>query len=285
MSDSVTTKHLTHAQAKEILADGATFTGLVEEMLARIDASPANDPFLEVYSEEVLARAEDVTARMKNRTAGPLAGMVISLKDNLCYKGHPVSAASQILNGFESIYTATAVERLLAADATLIGRTNCDEFAMGSSNENSSFGVVSNPYDHTRVPGGSSGGSAASVAAGMCHVSMGSDTGGSIRQPASFCGAVGFKPTYGRVSRYGLIAFASSFDQVGPIANNVEDAARVYETIAGSDPNDSTTSDMPVQPFDSSEPRKLKVAWYKDCLEREGLDPRSSLVWNDCSKT
>ena len=152
--------------------------------------------------------------------------MVIALKDNICYRGHKVSAASKILEGFESQFSATAVERLLKEDAVFIGRTNCDEFAMGSSNENSAYGAVKNPIDPTKVPGGSSGGSAAAVAAGLGHVALGSDTGGSIRQPAAFTGTVGFKPSYGRISRHGLIAYASSFDQIGPFAANVADASK-----------------------------------------------------------
>ena len=271
MSDTISVEHLTHAQAKGAIADGGSLKPLVEHMLARAGAF-ANDPFLELY-DDALERAEKVSERIKAGTAGPLAGMVLSLKDNICVKGKKISASSQILKDFESIYDATVVQRLLNADATIIGRVNCDEFAMGGSNENSSYGLVSNPYDNTRVPGGSSGGSAASVAAGMCHASLGSDTGGSIRQPAAFCGVVGMKPTYGRVSRYGLIAFASSFDQIGPLANTVEDAGRLYEAIAGADQHDSTTSDKPVTPFKKEHPGKLKIGWYKDCLGRTGLDP------------
>ncbi len=212
-------------------------------------------------------------AKVKAGDAGPLAGLVLSIKDNICYKGHKVSASSRILEGFTSLYSATVVERLLAADAVIIGRTNCDEFAMGSSNENSAFGNVKNPLDPTKVPGGSSGGAAASVAAGIVHAALGSDTGGSIRQPASFTGTVGFKPTYGRVSRYGLIAFASSFDQIGPFAHTVEDVAAVYAVMAGHDPKDSTSSRKPVEPFTLAHPGKLRIGYYREGLERAGMDP------------
>jgi aspartyl-tRNA(Asn)/glutamyl-tRNA(Gln) amidotransferase subunit A len=182
--------------------------------------------------------------------------MVIALKDNICYRGHKVSAASKILDGFESQFSATVVDRLLAEDAVFIGRTNCDEFAMGSGNENSAFGPVKNPLDPTKVPGGSSGGSAAAVAAGLCHAALGSDTGGSIRQPASFTGTVGFKPSYGRVSRHGLIAYASSFDQIGPFAANVEDAAKVMEVIAGPDDFDATAMQEAMAQLQRNWPRK-----------------------------
>lgn len=266
-------EHLTHHQARDLVRDGGSLVTLVEEMLGRINEAPAGDPFLESFDQEALDRAAEVTDRIRKEQAGSLAGMVVSLKDNLCYKGHAVGAASRILEGFRSIYNATVVERLLDEDAIVIGRTNCDEFAMGSSNENSSYRNVSNPYDNARVPGGSSGGSAASVAAGMCHVSLGSDTGGSIRQPASFCGIVGMKPTYGRVSRYGLLAFASSFDQIGPLANSVEDAASMYAAIAGNDPRDSTSSQRKVEQMDLTPPKGLRIAYYTDCMERPGLDP------------
>ena len=201
--------------------------------------------------------------------------MVIGIKDNICYKGHKVSAASKILENFESLFNATVIERLLAEDAIIIGRLNCDEFAMGSSNENSAYGPVKNPYNTETVPGGSSGGSTAAVAADLCLAALGSDTGGSIRQPASFCGLVGFKPTYGRVSRYGLIAYASSFDQIGPITKNIDDAALILKIIAGKDSYDSTLSSRPVPDFNSELPtgEKFKIAYLKECIESPGLDP------------
>lgn len=229
--------------------------------------------FLEIFENTALEQAARVDGKIRSGDAGPLAGTVISIKDNICYKGHRVSAASKILGDFKSLYSATAVERLLAADAVILGRTNCDEFAMGSSNENSAFGNVKNPIDRTKVPGGSSGGAAASVAAGIVHAALGSDTGGSIRQPASFTGTYGFKPTYGRISRYGLIAFASSFDQIGPFAHSIEEIASTYAIMAGHDPRDSTTSQRPVDPIKLEHPGKLRVGYYREGLEGKGIDP------------
>jgi aspartyl-tRNA(Asn)/glutamyl-tRNA(Gln) amidotransferase subunit A len=247
---------------------------LTEEAIKQISENHRLNSFLEVFESSALAQALVIDEKIKAGTEGKLAGVIVGLKDNICYKGHKVSASSKILEGFESLYSATVVERLIAEDAIIIGRLNCDEFAMGSSNENSAFGNVLNPLNNSCVPGGSSGGAAAAVAAGLCHVTLGSDTGGSIRQPASFTGTVGLKPTYGRVSRYGLIAYASSFDQIGPITKTVQDAALILEVISGKDKHDNTCSSEKVESYSSqiNEIKKYKIAYIKECVEAEGID-------------
>ena len=249
---------------------------VVSNILAEIKKKSHLNIYLETFDEEALLLAQKIDQKISTGNAGKLAGVVVAIKDNICYKGHKVSASSKILENFTSLYNSTVVERLLLEDAIIIGRTNCDEFAMGSSNENSAFGPVLNPLDEKKVPGGSSGGSAAALAANLCHVALGSDTGGSIRQPASFCGLVGLKPSYGRVSRWGLIAYASSFDQIGPFTKNIEDAALVLQVIAGKDEFDSTSSSKEVPEYNSKlkkQDKKYSVAVLKDCLTHPGLDP------------
>jgi aspartyl/glutamyl-tRNA(Asn/Gln) amidotransferase, A subunit len=258
-----------------LYAGSTTCTEMVRYYLERIAGARHLNAFLEVYETEALEKARELDARIsRGETLGPLAGVIVGNKDVICYKDHKVSAASRILEGFTSLYSATAIERLLAADAIIIGSLNCDEFAMGSTNENSAFGPVLNALDTTRVPGGSSGGSAVAVQAGLCHVSLGSDTGGSVRQPADFCGIVGLKPTYGRISRYGLIAYASSFDQIGIFGRNIADVAAVLQVIAGPDEFDSTVAQQEVPDYQLSPAhnKSYKIAYLKDALYHEGLD-------------
>ncbi|MEN9697154.1 MAG: hypothetical protein RLZ56_575, partial [Bacteroidota bacterium] len=213
----------------------------VDFFLEQINQHQQLNSFLEVFSQEATSRAMELdTLRKAGKPLGKLHGVVVGIKDVLCYHGHKVTAASKILENYTAVYSATAVQRLLDEGAIIIGRQNCDEFAMGSSNENSAFGAVKNALDKDRVPGGSSGGSAVAIQANLCMISLGSDTGGSVRQPADFCGVIGLKPSYGRISRYGLIAYASSFDQIGIFSHTVQDAALVLEVIAGKDDFDST---------------------------------------------
>ncbi len=252
-----------------------TSADIVSSYLQDIEKNKHLNAFIEVYADEALERAKALDEKSSSpETWGKLYGVVIGIKDVLCYKDHHVGAASKILKHYTAIYNATAVQRLLDADAIIIGNLNCDEFAMGSSNEHSSHGRVLNAIDESRVPGGSSGGSAVAVQANMCMASLGSDTGGSVRQPADFCGIVGLKPSYGRISRYGLLAYASSFDQIGIFAHTIEDAATVLETIAGPDEYDSTCSTSPVPNYVSSlkENKRFKIAYFPTCLEHPSLD-------------
>ncbi|MBX2992140.1 MAG: Asp-tRNA(Asn)/Glu-tRNA(Gln) amidotransferase subunit GatA [Bacteroidetes bacterium] len=228
------------------------------EFLEEIGRRKRLNAFLSVFHEKALVRARNVDKKIAEGRAGTLAGMVVAVKDILCMKGEVVTCGSKMLQNFVSPYDATALKRLLDADAVIVGKTNLDEFAMGSSTENSAYGSVLNPLDESKVPGGSSGGSCVAVAAGMSHTALGTDTGGSIRQPASFCGVVGLKPTYGRVSRYGMVALASSFDQIGPFAHTVADAASVLQVIAGHDESDSTSADVPVPDYLSSLTKDVK---------------------------
>ena len=263
----------TFAEVKSALSSGKSVLDVVEYYLTNIEKQTELNAFLEVFEKSAREQAILVDEKIREGKAGRLAGMVIGLKDNLCYKDHKVSSSSKILEGFESLYTGTAVQRLLDEDAVIIGRLNCDEFAMGSSNETSAYGPVKNPLNLSLVPGGSSGGSAAAVAANLCTVALGSDTGGSIRQPASFTGTFGLKPSYGRISRFGLIAYASSFDQIGPITNSLEDSALLLEIMAGKDEYDNTVSSKPVEKYTSIEKiEKLKIAVLAESLETEGVD-------------
>lgn len=252
----------------------------VKYFLTQIEVKKNLNAFNFAFHDESIASARIIEEKIRNGKYGSLAGLVIAVKDVLSIKNKPTTCSSNILKDFNSIYTASAIQKLLDEDAIIIGKTNCDEFAMGSSNENSAFGNVLNPVDITRVPGGSSGGSAAAVAADLCDVSLGTDTGGSIRQPASFCGVYGLKPTYGRVSRFGLTAFASSFDTIGPFAKNVEDMALVLEVLSGLDELDSTSSNLPVPSFskDLNLDKKIRIGIAKEYFgEGISLEVKNSI--------
>jgi aspartyl-tRNA(Asn)/glutamyl-tRNA(Gln) amidotransferase subunit A len=260
-----------------LLAGEQSCIQTVQFYLQQIEQQQVLNAFLETFAAEAIARANELDAqRAAGLPLGKLHGVVVGIKDVLCYDGHKVTAASKILENYTAIYSATAIEKLLAEGAIIIGRQNCDEFAMGSSNENSAYGAVKNAADHTKVPGGSSGGSAVAIQANLCMISLGSDTGGSVRQPADFCGVVGLKPSYGRISRYGLIAYASSFDQIGIFSQNIQDAALVLEVIAGADAFDSTVSQKPVPNYASEMDTVAvhkRVAYFKETLSHPGLDP------------
>ena len=254
---------------------------LVEHHLQNIKAYAHLNAFIEVFEVEAREQAKAIDNKLKHNEAGKLAGLFFGIKDLICYKNHTVTGSSKILDGFDSQFTATAVQRLLDEDAIIIGRQNCDEFGMGSSNENSAHGSVKNAADETRVPGGSSGGSAVAVQADMCQVSLGTDTGGSVRQPAAFTGVIGLKPTYSRISRWGLLAYASSFDTIGIFSKSISDSARVLEIIAGQDVQDSTSSSQPIPAAKTgaTETKKYKVAFLNEALKSEGvqMEVKSSL--------
>jgi aspartyl-tRNA(Asn)/glutamyl-tRNA(Gln) amidotransferase subunit A len=248
----------------------------VVSYLKKIQEQKRLNAFVEVFEQEAIHRAGSLDAKKNDPASwGKLYGVVIGIKDVLCYKDHTVTAASGILANYEAIYSATAVQRLIDEDAIIIGNLNCDEFAMGSSNEKSCYGKVLNALDESRVPGGSSGGSAVAVQANMCMVSLGSDTGGSVRQPADFCGILGLKPGYGRISRYGLIAYASSFDQIGIFAQQVVDLAITLGVIAGEDEYDSTCSDAAVPDYTATLDltKCYRIAYFPQALEHPSLDP------------
>lgn len=271
-------KYTTLRQIQNEIKEGKTnCVQLVDYYLQQIEKTENLNAYIEVFEDEARHRAAELDKKYRKNPAsvGRLFGAVISLKDVICYAGHEVSAASQILRGFKSLFSATAVERILAEDAIIIGRTNCDQFAMGSDNTNTIYGAVLNYDDPSLVPGGSSGGSAVAVQADTCLVSLGSDTGGSVRQPADFCNVIGFKPSYGRISRHGLLAYGSSFDQIGTLTQSVEDAALLLEIMAGADDFDSTAIQQPVEPYyENLEKEKptVKIAYFDTILDAEGLD-------------
>jgi aspartyl-tRNA(Asn)/glutamyl-tRNA(Gln) amidotransferase subunit A len=268
--------HSITAFLADLKAGSLSCAQVVDHYLTEIDRTSALNAFIEVYRDEARLQALALDEKLSSgKPVGRLCGVVIGLKDVICHQGHLVTAGSDILSGFRSLYSATAVDRLLAEDAIIIGRLNCDEFGMGSSNEHSAYGKVLNPRDETRVPGGSSGGSAAAVAAGLCMVSLGSDTGGSVRQPADFCGVIGLKPGYGRISRYGLIAYASSFDQIGILGTSVEDLALCLEIMAGADGMDATASTIPVPAYSERlrERPSFRIAYSNEALEHPSVDP------------
>ncbi len=262
---------------ERIAAKELSAVDLCDAALQRIEKLDALNAFITVTADTARAKAEAIDrAAQQGEPLPPLAGTILAVKDNMALRGVRTTAGSKILYNYIPPYTATVLERLDAAGGIIIGKTNCDEFAMGSSNENSAYGAVKNPWDSERVPGGSSGGSAVAVAAGMAMAALGSDTGGSIRQPASLCGVVGLKPTYGRVSRYGLIAFGSSLDQIGPFANSVADVAAILKVIAGSDNRDATSSNLETEDYPAALARDvdgLRVAvpkeYFGDGLDRE----------------
>ncbi|TAE72501.1 MAG: Asp-tRNA(Asn)/Glu-tRNA(Gln) amidotransferase subunit GatA [Bacteroidetes bacterium] len=267
-------KTLLHIQ-EDLFGDKITCLEIVQYYIQNIHTHNQNlNVFLSVYEQESLQKAKEIDVKIQQKKAGKLAGLVVGLKDVLCYENHPLQASSYILDGFVSQFSAHVVERLLAEDAIIIGRQNCDEFAMGSSNENSAFGVTKNFLDDTRVSGGSSGASAVSVQSDMCRIALGTDTGGSVRQPASFCGVIGLKPTYSRVSRHGLLAYASSFDCVGIFGKCIEDVALVLEVIAGKDEFDSTVSTLPVPSYSQlleTKNQHKKIVFFKEIFENDGL--------------
>ncbi len=259
-----------------LLNGQTTCVEAVQHYLQKISASAHLNVWLEVFADEALEKALQLDlSREAGEPIGKLHGVVIGIKDVICYKDHKLSASSKILTNFTSVYNATVTQKILDEGAIIIGRQNCDEFAMGSSNENSAYGPVKNAIDEERVPGGSSGGSAVAVQSGMCMISLGSDTGGSIRQPADFCGIVGFKPSYGTISRYGLIAYASSFDQIGILASNVQDVKTVLKVIAGKDEFDSTVfQNYQLKEVFNDQEHKYRFCYFSNALEHPSLDPQ-----------
>ena len=270
-------KYSSFQQVQTAIQNGETnLQQLVAHYLQQIELTKDLNIYVEVFEEEAKAKAKALDEKYQNDSSsiGRLYGLVISIKDVICYADHQVTAASKILEGFTSVFSATAVERVLAEDVIIIGRTNCDQFAMGSTNENSFYGTTKNAIDPLRVPGGSSGGAAVSVQADTCLCALGTDTGGSVRQPAALCGIVGMKPSYGRISRYGLLAYGSSFDQLGVLSHSVEDAALLLEIMAGADEFDSTASRKTVAAYSQqlSFNKKAKIAYFDTALAHKSID-------------
>jgi len=272
---------------KPLLAAGSiTCTSLAETYLQHIDKGAHLNAFISVFAEKALEQAAAVDRKRTRGTAGRLAGLFLGVKDNIVWSSGPTTCASRMLAGYHSPFSATVLKRLAEEDAIFLGKTNMDEFAMGSSTENSAYGAVRLPADPGRVPGGSSGGSAAAVAAGLCTAALGSDTGGSIRQPASFCGVVGLKPTWGRVSRYGLVAFASSLDQIGPMGRSVADCAELLQVMAGYDPVDATSSMAPVPDYAASLTRDLKglrIGLPREFFPQAGMESAVRAAVEECA--
>ncbi|MEM6377033.1 MAG: Asp-tRNA(Asn)/Glu-tRNA(Gln) amidotransferase subunit GatA [Bacteroidota bacterium] len=269
-------KELAKVQA-DLKAGKTSVETLANYYLDQIKASEALNIYVEIYAEEALEKARALDEKIKQKEAGlgQLFGLILSHKDVICYQDHGVTAGSKILDGFTSLFSATAIERLLAEDAIIIGRVNCDEFAMGSTNETSVYGPTKNGADPSKVPGGSSGASAVAVQMDTCLISLGSDTGGSVRQPAGFCGVLGMKPSYGRISRHGLLAYGSSFDQIGILAHSVSDIAKTLEIMAGADDFDSTVSQetVPNYPAHLNSNKKVKIAYFDTAINHPQLDP------------
>lgn len=277
----ITFKNIADLQSQLFLRQFST-EELVQYYVQAISKN-TNNIFIECFAQEALEKAKQIDQKINDKEKlGKLFGVVVSIKDVFCYKGHIASASSAFLENHVAAYTATCIQKLLDEDAIIIGRVNCDEFAMGASNENSVYGAVQNPHDPTRITGGSSGGSAAAVAAQLCMISIGSDTGGSVRQPADFCGVYGLKPSYGRISRYGLIAYASSLDSVGIFANAIEDLTTVLQTMTGQDDFDSTCKNRtPIKTI----PQKLKVAYFKEVVNYNAIEPEIKTTFVNVIKT
>ncbi len=269
-------KYKNRAAVINDLESGISLVSIIHYYLKKIEENAHLNAFVEVYSEDAILMAEKLQAKYEAdpKSVGKLFGMIVSVKDVISHQHHMLTAASKIMQGYTALYSATAIEKLLAEDAIIIGRVNCDQFGMGSTNENSHYGAVCNADDNTKVPGGSSGGSAVSLQMDGCMVSLGSDTGGSVRQPAAFCGVYGFKPTYGRISRHGLIAYASSFDQIGIMANAVENISEVLHVISGADEFDSTCIAMPTPHFQIQKSNeKYKIAYFEEAIHIESIHP------------